>query len=51
VARRPIIPPKVPPTIEPIGVAPMTRNFMVAFIRPWSRSGVMDWRRLTWLMP
>ena len=41
---------RMPPTIEPIGIVPQTRKRIVAFIRPWIRSGVMAWRRLTWLM-
>ena len=40
----------MPPMIEPIGIVPQTRNRIVAFIRPWIRSGVIAWRRLTWLM-
>ena len=35
---------------RPIGIVPQTRKRIVAFIRPWIRSGVIAWRRLTWLM-
>ena len=34
----------------PIGIVPQTMNRIVAFMRPCIRSGVIAWRRLTWLM-
>ena len=49
VACRPMTPPSTPPTSAPIGIVPHTMNRIVAFIRPSMRSGVIAWRRLTWL--
>ena len=49
VAWRPMRPPRTPPTSAPIGIVPHTMNRIVAFIRPSMRSGVIAWRRLTWL--
>ena len=33
----------------PMGIVPKTMKRIVAFIRPSMLSGVMAWRRLTWL--
>ena len=50
VCTRPIVVPRIPPMNAPIGIVPQTMVRMVAFIRPWTRSGVIACRRLTWLM-
>ena len=50
VGRRPIVPPSTPPASEPNGIVPHTMNRIDAFMRPWSRWGVIACRRLTWLM-
>src|SRR5207253_3915712 len=42
--------PRIPPMNAPSGMVPQTMVRMVAFIRPWTRSGVMACRKLTWLM-
>ncbi len=42
--------PSAPPTSEPTGIVPQTMNRIDAFIRPCIRSGVIAWRKLTWLM-
>ena len=39
-----------PPRIWPSGMVPHTMKRIVAFIRPCIGSGVMAWRKLTWLM-
>ena len=50
VADRPKIVARMPLSTEPIGIVPQTRKRIVAFIRPCIRSGVIAWRKLTWLM-
>jgi hypothetical protein len=42
--------PIAPPINAPIGIVPQITVRTVAFILPCTRSGVMAWRRLTWLM-
>ena len=42
--------PSVPPASVPIGIVPQTIQRIAAFMRPWSRSGVIAWRRLTCVM-
>jgi hypothetical protein len=42
--------PRIPPTKAPSGMVPHTMVRTVAFMRPWTRSGVIAWRRLTWVM-
>ena len=39
-----------PPTSEPSGITPQTTKRITEFIRPWSRSGVIACRKLTWVM-
>src|ERR1700737_376457 len=46
----PTVVPRIPPRTPPRGNVPQTMVRMVAFIRPCTRSGVIAWRRLTWLM-
>ena len=42
--------PRKPPRMLPIGIVPQTMKRIVAFMRPCIRSGVIAWRKLTWLM-
>ena len=42
--------PIAPPASEPSGIVPQMIQRMAAFIRPWRRSGVIAWRRLTCAM-
>src|ERR1700682_3353183 len=46
----PTVVPRIPPRTPPRGNVPHTMVRMVAFIRPCTRSGVIAWRRLTWVM-
>src|ERR1700736_5680458 len=46
----PTVVPRIPPRTPPRGNVPQTMVRMVAFMRPCTRSGVIAWRRLTWLM-
>ena len=50
VGTTPMVLPSAPPTTDPTGMVPQTTVRTVAFIRPWTRSGVIAWRRLTWVM-
>ena len=47
--RRPKVDPRryTPPTSVPSGITPQTMNRITEFIRPWSRSGVIAWRKLS----
>ncbi len=49
--RTPVTSAIAPPVSEPSGKTPQTTKGMEAFMRPSRRSGVIDWRRLSWLMP
>ena len=39
-----------PPRSAPSGITPQTMKRITEFIRPWIRSGVIAWRKLTWVM-
>ena len=49
VSLTPIVLASTPPRNDPSGIVPQTMKRMTEFMRPWSRSGVIACRRLTWV--